>query len=81
MTENKIYFQWQNPFLRSKIYPSRNVEMMEFLVTYKEADLVQESKTKPSNLVQNWVRQELKHLNKISNRWWITMTTPGSYEK
>ena len=62
MTENKIYFQWQNPFLRSKIYPSRNVEMMEFLVTYKEADLVQESKTKPSNLVQNWVRQELNDI-------------------
>ena len=59
MTENKIYFQWQNPFLRSKIYPSRNVEMMEFLVTYKEADLVQESKTKPSNTAQNWARQEL----------------------
>ena len=59
MTEDKVYFQWQNPFLRSKIYPSRNVEMMEFLVTYKEADLIQESKTKPSNTAQNWVRQEL----------------------
>lgn len=59
MTEEKIYFQWQNPFLRQKIYPCRNVELMDFLVTYKEADLVQESKSKPPGEAQNWARREL----------------------
>src|SRR5436190_23858015 len=46
MTEQKIYFQWQNPALKETIYPRREVMLRHVLEFYKEIDLWAEYKHK-----------------------------------
>ena len=42
----KIYFQWQNEFLRKTIYPLREMKLRHFLLYYKEIDVWREYKSK-----------------------------------
>ena len=44
MTDEKIYFQWQNKILRKTIYPVRDMKLHHFLLYYKEIDLWAENK-------------------------------------
>jgi DNA-binding CsgD family transcriptional regulator len=40
MMANQIFFQWQNPKLRETIYPFRMQKLRDFLLYYKEIDLM-----------------------------------------
>ena len=51
----KIYFQWQNEFLRKTIYPLREIKLRHFLLYYKEIDLWREYKSKKIADLQNEV--------------------------
>jgi DNA-binding CsgD family transcriptional regulator len=44
---NQIYFQWQNPTLRETIYPFRNQKLRDFLLAYREIDLMKSVGQKP----------------------------------
>ncbi|HLO17934.1 MAG TPA: hypothetical protein VK206_24100, partial [Anaerolineales bacterium] len=48
-----MYFQWQNEFLLTTIYPSRNRKLADFLVYYKEIDLWAEYKDKKIENLQS----------------------------
>ncbi|MDQ2690600.1 MAG: hypothetical protein M3Y68_01065, partial [Chloroflexota bacterium] len=51
----KIYFQWQNEFLRKTIYPLREMKLRHFLLYYKEIDLWREYKGKKVTELQKEV--------------------------
>jgi hypothetical protein len=46
MSSQPIYFQWQNEFLQSTIYPLREMKLRDFLVFFYEIDIWAEYKTK-----------------------------------
>lgn len=46
---NPIFFQWQNPQLRKTIYPFREQKLRDFLLFYKEIDLMKTVGKQPVN--------------------------------
>ena len=49
MSEQTIYFQWQNDILRKTIYPLREMKLRDFLVYFREIDLWADYKNKDIN--------------------------------
>jgi hypothetical protein len=57
VTEQKIYFQWQNEVLEKTIYPLRQMKLRHVLEYYMEIDLWKEYKDKmPENLANDITR-------------------------
>lgn len=54
------YYIWQNPSARLKIYPNRIAKLREFLLTYKEADLMDQYFELPKQERSDKVTEELQ---------------------
>jgi len=60
MTTQFPYYIWQNPSARLKIYPNRIAKLREFLLTYKEADLMEQYNDLPKQERAVKVTEELQ---------------------
>jgi hypothetical protein len=54
---NRIYFQWQNPFLRRTIYPLREMKLRDFLIFYHEIELWEQFKPLSLDSLQQEIAQ------------------------
>ena len=52
----RVYFQWQNPYLCKTIYPMRTVKLRDFLVYYQEIDIWKQLKGKSIDEIPEQVK-------------------------